>query len=75
MDGGIVNPPNPVCGNGALETLEECDDGNLINGDGCSDDRSDFFVEEPPGSRPAWDAMRLPGVDLAGLGSSGMVMT
>lgn len=25
-----------VCGNGALEALEECDDGNLTNGDGCS---------------------------------------
>ncbi|MBM3228534.1 DUF4215 domain-containing protein [Candidatus Pacearchaeota archaeon] len=27
---------DPVCGNGLLETGEECDDGNLINGDGCS---------------------------------------
>lgn len=26
----------PVCGNGILEAGEECDDGNLINGDGCS---------------------------------------
>lgn len=25
-----------VCGNGALESGEECDDGNLLNGDGCS---------------------------------------
>lgn len=25
-----------TCGNGALETGEQCDDGNLINGDGCS---------------------------------------
>jgi cysteine-rich repeat protein len=27
---------NPVCGNNVLESGEECDDGNLINGDGCS---------------------------------------
>jgi len=26
----------PVCGNNVVEYIEECDDGNLINGDGCS---------------------------------------
>ncbi len=26
----------PVCGNGALETGEQCDDGNTTSGDGCS---------------------------------------
>lgn len=26
-----------VCGNNALEGVEECDDGNLIPGDGCDD--------------------------------------
>jgi len=26
----------PICGNDILETGEQCDDGNLINGDGCS---------------------------------------
>ena len=25
-----------VCGNGIVQTGEQCDDGNLINGDGCS---------------------------------------
>jgi len=29
-------PPPPVCGNQILETGEECDDGNIIDGDGCS---------------------------------------
>lgn len=28
--------PSPICGNGKRETGEECDDGNMINGDGCS---------------------------------------
>ena len=26
----------PVCGNGILEKGEECDDNNLLNGDGCN---------------------------------------
>ena len=29
-------PKSPCCGNGAKEAGEECDDGNLSNGDGCS---------------------------------------
>ena len=28
----------PACGNGILEFPEECDDGNLRNGDGCSEE-------------------------------------
>ena len=30
----IINPP--YCGNKMLEAVEECDDGNLVNNDGCS---------------------------------------
>jgi len=33
-DGGV--PPAPVCGNGVLEDGEGCDDGNVVNHDGCS---------------------------------------
>ena len=29
-------PATSLCGNGLLDTGEQCDDGNLINGDGCS---------------------------------------
>ncbi len=29
-------PPPPTCGNGVVEGTEECDDGNTMNGDGCS---------------------------------------
>ncbi len=28
--------PDPVCGNGVVEGLELCDDGNLVDDDGCS---------------------------------------
>lgn len=35
-NGCVVPPPAPVCGNGQLETGEQCDDGNTANGDGCS---------------------------------------
>lgn len=36
--GGGRRPPRPdsVCGNGILESGEQCDDGNTISGDGCS---------------------------------------
>jgi cysteine-rich repeat protein len=30
------NDASPYCGDGKLDTREECDDGNLLNGDGCS---------------------------------------
>lgn len=34
---GLVGvPPGAVCGNGLLEGVEQCDDGNMVNGDGCS---------------------------------------
>lgn len=32
----VVETFDPQCGNGRLETGEQCDDGNLIAGDGCS---------------------------------------
>jgi len=32
----IGNTPGTVCGNGVLESGEECDDGNTANNDGCS---------------------------------------
>ncbi len=43
----------PVCGNGILEFPEECDDGNIVNGDGCSSTCTDEFcgdgVTDPDG--------------------------
>ena len=37
VSAGCVNTTIQVCGNGTLETPEQCDDGNAIDGDGCSD--------------------------------------
>jgi len=34
--GGTMTPAAPVCGNNAAETGEQCDDGNQVDGDGCS---------------------------------------
>jgi cysteine-rich repeat protein len=46
-NGGNANNDSdcvPSCGNGLLEGTEQCDDGNLLNGDGCS---SSCTVESP----------------------------
>lgn len=36
--GATTLPPEPVCGNGIRESIEECDDGNQVDGDGCGND-------------------------------------
>jgi len=39
-----------VCGNGVIEGVEECDDGNTVSGDGCSATcTTEVPGEEPPG--------------------------
>jgi cysteine-rich repeat protein len=35
---------SPVCGNSITESGEECDDGNTVNGDGCSNDCIDESI-------------------------------
>ncbi len=40
-----ANAMGPVCGNGIVEAGEQCDDGNTVNGDGCS---STCQLENPP---------------------------
>lgn len=39
-EGGTETPveTEAVCGDGVLAESEDCDDGNTISGDGCSDD-------------------------------------
>jgi MYXO-CTERM domain-containing protein len=40
------DPPEGGCGDGYVQSSEQCDDGNLENGDGCS--AGCLFEEEPP---------------------------
>lgn len=49
----------PVCGNGTLEGGEQCDDNNVISGDGCSATCTTEFVPPPvpSGSRAVWLAL------------------
>ena len=42
----FVNCNNAQCGNGIIETGEQCDDNNFINGDGCN---SNCFIENGMG--------------------------
>jgi len=46
----VVNAP--TCGNGTLEPPEECDDGDTVSGDGCS---QDCKIEHPRPSLPTND--------------------
>ncbi|MDA0376018.1 MAG: DUF4215 domain-containing protein [bacterium] len=40
-------PPVASCGNGTKEGSEECDDGNIVNGDGCSSTCLTEIEDEP----------------------------
>jgi cysteine-rich repeat protein len=60
-----------VCGNGLLDTGEQCDDGNTADGDGCSGDCSAglgriVFVSDRAGDRELW-TMTDDGTNLAQL--------
>ncbi|MBQ9394201.1 MAG: DUF4215 domain-containing protein [Proteobacteria bacterium] len=55
---GKVEPnPENKCGNGVRESGEECDDGNLQNGDGCPVDCS--YIEDGYGCPPSGGACWL----------------
>lgn len=43
---------NPICGNGQKEGSEQCDDGNLSNGDGCSSSCQIEYGASPAPSNP-----------------------
>ncbi|MFH1890496.1 MAG: SdrD B-like domain-containing protein [Candidatus Kuenenbacteria bacterium] len=52
-DNNFINyqaPTAPICGNNIQETGEQCDDGNTIDGDGCS--AACINEEEPIGIQP-----------------------
>src|SRR5262249_5430343 len=46
--------PAPVCGNGAVESGEDCDDGNTTSGDGCSATCRIESVSRFPGFSRPW---------------------
>ena len=63
-------PSEPICGNDVLEEGEQCDDGNLINGDGCS---SECLIESPEG-RTCYPFSQKPwGIEMVNGGSGGIV--
>ncbi|MFK8031586.1 MAG: proprotein convertase P-domain-containing protein [Gammaproteobacteria bacterium] len=52
LGGEFLGGAEIVCGNGLLQGGEQCDDGNLIDGDGCSAScsvESGFSCDTPPG--------------------------
>ena len=53
-DSGRPMPPESACGDHRRTGIEECDDGNTVSGDGCSERCQ---VEEPPPSCPDGGAM------------------
>ena len=64
---GEANAAAPVCGDGSVDASEQCDDGNTLDGDGCS---STCRIEAPtPPPKPAIASV-LPSV-LQGLRVSG----
>jgi cysteine-rich repeat protein len=67
--------PSPLCGNGTLDLGEECDDGNVVDGDGCGADctselipggltgglrKNDCFHEWLASPAPVRDGSRMP---------------
>ena len=72
--GGWIPPADPVCGNGTREPSEGCDDGNLIDGDGCSkicvleeDEIEDEVVEEKPVSKMSISEIKAKILELTAL--------
>lgn len=54
--GLTVNPapaPAPLCGDGNVDTGEQCDDGNNVNGDGCSSTCNNETPTQPDTTAPA----------------------
>jgi TonB family protein len=64
---GEAKAAAPVCGDGSVDASEQCDDGNTLNGDGCS---STCRIEVPPPKPKPAIASVLPSV-LQGLRVSG----
>jgi len=54
-----IDPPEPFCGDGAIDIGEACDDGNFFSADGCS---ASCFIEHP--LDVTWQLAKLDGGSL-----------
>lgn len=65
--------PNQVCGNGIVEGSEQCDDGNTLNGDGCSSNCLQSELCNPLDPAPVCgpDARCIPDTDVIPFCESG----
>lgn len=57
---------NPVCGNGFKEGVEQCDDGNKENGDGCEADCTLTCKPGPEGDKKCSDGNPCNGIETCG---------
>ena len=60
------NDDNPICGNGFKEGVEQCDDGNAVNGDGCQNDCTLTCKPGPDGDKKCNDGDACNGVETCG---------
>jgi len=76
VDSGSANVTGTaVCGNYAVETNEECDDGNSLSGDGCSSTcKKEFPVIEKPNDSPSATTNTLAIALGAGLGGLFLIL-
>ncbi len=66
-DGGTdTDDPDPVCGNKIKERVEQCDDGNSVNGDGCENDCTLTCKPGADGDRKCNDGDACNGVETCG---------
>jgi cysteine-rich repeat protein len=57
----VASSVTPLCGNGVIDGTEECDDGNTVDGDGCSA----LCTDEPPNVRCPCDYLGIIGTACA----------
>jgi len=62
----VTLPPTAQCGNGQVESGEQCDDGNLTNGDGCSSSCQAETDLTPPSPSPGEENNTASSSDAAG---------
>ncbi|MBI2388020.1 MAG: DUF4215 domain-containing protein [Deltaproteobacteria bacterium] len=63
---GGPDDDNPVCGNGWKEAVEQCDDGNSVNGDGCEADCTLTCRPGPDGDKKCSDKNPCNGEETCG---------